>query len=419
MSQITHCVYCGKPITETSKEHIIHNALGGLYESTGICCPDCNPLVGRLVDVPFTKIFNPIISQIVNFAKTNKEKSSPPCTGKAMYNGTVYDVGIKNGKVTSCPILSKELKCDVKKLDWTILSYDFNIENGPLKCGMGKIAFNYALECGIRFEDLKHGLNVQKTNGIPTSIAFSFPVLPFVALNPMDNYLELETEMRLYHNLILFSQRGSLWCYVDLFNTFQYYVLLSDHWNDADRVYHSYLQLVQKLDRTIPEVRLRRQKHALIYADLYNIAPTTDEAELQKRVSQAIQKESLKKDMVDVISEKLGINYVLAFAKMKPDAEETALHRNSFILYFDEDSRLKAETFRQVTFCSKAFEITSYPWFLNTLYLNNSVDPSKYIHAKFYRLNQFLLDSKEPKDISVIADAVLEENMEAFLELAK
>ena len=419
MSQITHCVYCGQPITETSKEHIIHNALGGLYESTGICCPKCNPLVGRLVDVPFTKIFNPIISRINNFAKTNKEKSSPTCTGKAMYNGTVYDVGIKNGKVTSCPVLSKELKCDVKKLDWTILSYDFIIENGPFKCGMGKIAFNYALECGIRFDDLKHGLNVQKTNGVPTSITFSFSVLPFVALNPMDNYLELKTEMRLYHNLILFSQRGSLWCYVDLFNTFQYYVLLSDHWNDEEEVYHSYLQLVQKLDRTVPEVRLRRQKHALIYADLYNVAPTTDEAELQKRVSEAILKESLKKDMVDVISEKLGINYVLAFAQMKPGTEEIELHRNSFILFFDEDSRLKREAFRQVTFCSKAFEITSYPWFLNTLYMNDLVDPIKYIHAKFYRLNQFLLDSKEPKDISTIADAILEENMKSFLDLTK
>ena len=36
MNRITHCVYCGRPITTPSKEHIIHNALGGLYESTGI-----------------------------------------------------------------------------------------------------------------------------------------------------------------------------------------------------------------------------------------------------------------------------------------------------------------------------------------------------------------------------------------------
>lgn len=400
MLHISYCVYCGKVITETSKEHIIQNALGGLYESTGICCPDCNNLISRFVDVPFTKIFNPIISQIVNFAKTNKEKSSPPCTGKARYNGVVYDVGIKNGKVSSCPVLSKELKGDIKKLDWTILSYDFNIENDPFKNGLGKIAFNYALECGIRLDDLSHGLCVQKTDGTPTSITFSFPVLPFVALNPMDNYLELETEMQLYHNLILFSQRGSLWCYVDLFNTFQYYVLLSDHWNDEEKVYHSYLQLVQKLDRTVPKVRLRRQKHALIYADLYNVAPTTDVVELQKRVSEAILKESLKKDMVGVISKKLGINYVLALAEKEKDSDEFELHRNSFALYFDEESRLRPDTFRQVTFCNKAFEITSYPWFLNQLYTDGVVDPTKYIHAKFYRLNQFLLDSKLPPNVT-------------------
>lgn len=32
------CVYCGKVIVTRSKEHIIQNAIGGLYESEDICC---------------------------------------------------------------------------------------------------------------------------------------------------------------------------------------------------------------------------------------------------------------------------------------------------------------------------------------------------------------------------------------------
>lgn len=397
MSHITHCVYCGCPITKESKEHIIHNALGGLYESTGICCPNCNELVGKLIDVPFTKIFNPIICQIENFAKTNNGKSSPSCTGKASYNGVVYNVGIKNGKVTSCPELSKQIKQDIRQLDWTILAYDFRIENNSFRCGLGKIAFNCALECGIPFDALRHGVNVQMKGEVPSSISFTYPLVPFIALNPMDHYLELETETQLYHNLILFSQHGSLWCYIDLFNTFQYYVLLSDRWNDDNSVYHSYLQLIQKLDRTVPKIHLRRQKHALIYADVYNVSPSTDEAVLQKRIADAIQKESLKKNMPDFIASRLGVDYTLSLARTYHDADQFELRRNSFMLYFNEDIKLKAETFRQVTFCDNSYNVTSYPWFLNTLFKSKAIDPREYIHAKFERLNQFLLNRKETK----------------------
>ena len=33
MANRENCVYCGKPITKRSREHIIQNAIGGLYES--------------------------------------------------------------------------------------------------------------------------------------------------------------------------------------------------------------------------------------------------------------------------------------------------------------------------------------------------------------------------------------------------
>lgn len=37
-----NCVYCGKVIEKESREHIIQNALGGLYEPADICCNKCN-----------------------------------------------------------------------------------------------------------------------------------------------------------------------------------------------------------------------------------------------------------------------------------------------------------------------------------------------------------------------------------------
>ena len=36
MSKREKCVYCGKVIVTRSKEHIIQNAIGGLYESEDI-----------------------------------------------------------------------------------------------------------------------------------------------------------------------------------------------------------------------------------------------------------------------------------------------------------------------------------------------------------------------------------------------
>ena len=149
-----NCVYCGKEITQRSREHVIQNALGGLYESTDICCPQCNNYISKYIDAPFTKIFNPIISKIDNFSKTNNTKSLPPCTGKVLYQGNLYNANIKGGRVVGCPELSRLLRCDATKLPLQIMSYDFNLNNSEFQNGMAKIAFNYAIDRGIDFNVL-------------------------------------------------------------------------------------------------------------------------------------------------------------------------------------------------------------------------------------------------------------------------
>lgn len=50
------CVYCDTPIEKGSKEHIIQNALGGVYELENICCDKCNKnIISIKIDVQFTK----------------------------------------------------------------------------------------------------------------------------------------------------------------------------------------------------------------------------------------------------------------------------------------------------------------------------------------------------------------------------
>ena len=137
MSSRENCIYCGKKITTRSSEHVIHNALGGLLESEDICCPECNNFISKYIDVPFTKIFNPIIGRIDNFSKSNNSKSEPPYTGQVLYNGKTYNANIKSGKVVACPELSKELRRNISDLypKMQIISYDFNLQNGLKCCG--------------------------------------------------------------------------------------------------------------------------------------------------------------------------------------------------------------------------------------------------------------------------------------------
>lgn len=390
MAYRENCVYCGKTITERSREHIIQNAIGGLFESEDICCPDCNNYISKYIDVPFTKIFNAIISRIENFTKTNNKKSKPSYTGKAIHNGKLYDVLMKAGKVVSCPELSKELKCDVSKLEWEIVAYDFPIENKPFKNGLSKIAFNFALERGIPADILKKGINIKMLDDKMVDLSFLYPVIPFVPLNPIDRHIELNTDMELYHNLILFSQGKMLWCYIDLFNTFQYYVLLSDSWDENISVHETYLQLLQKLDRSTPTLYIRKPKHILTYAMFYNIEPCMDLDEFKKRIEDAIKKEPLQKEMADIISAKMGSNYLTPEILTQSDIDKRDFYLKSLLLYSDENDRLNESNFRKVTLTGNDFEIVSYPLFINMLVRKGEIDIQSYTFTKFDRLNKFL-----------------------------
>lgn len=391
MAQRTSCVYCGKTITTRSREHIIQNALGGLYESEDICCPECNNYISKYIDVPFSKTFNPIISRIENFTKTNNKNSLPACTGKAYYEGELYDVIIKNGKIVSCPVLCKKLKCDILKLTMDIFSYDFPIEHNTFINGVCKIAFNFALEKGVDIKKLSHGLNITSNEESIETISFKYTVIPFVPLNTLDWHIELNTKMELYHNLILFSQDDMLWCYVDLFNTFQYYVLLSDNWDKTMVVRESYLQLLQKIDRSIPDLYIRKPKHILTYAMFYNIEPCMDLNEFKKRVEEAIKKESPKKSISDVISPKINTGYITAEKLKSLTREEMIEYLKPFNLYSDEDDHIREDRFRQITLIGCDFDITSYPWLIGEYMSQGKIDVKVYTHAKFERLSNFLI----------------------------
>lgn len=385
---LENCVYCGNHITARSREHVIQNALGGLYESTDICCPECNNYVSKYIDAPFTRVFNPIISRIENFSKTNNTKSQPACNGMTEYNGKQYPAIIKAGRVVGCPVLARELRCDISKLDLKVISYDFQVSNAEFKNGITKIAFNYALDSGIDLGLLTHGLDVQKTATNITSINFKYPMIPFVALNPVDKRIELDTPVDLYHNMILFNTGCQLWCYIDLFNTFQYYVLLSEKFDNTHTIHKTYIQSLQKIDRTMPKLYISGPKDIYMYATEYNVEPCMDIELFKTRIMNAINAKSQKKEMSDIIGTKIHQSFRFPY---NMSSNEIKTFWRSMNLYVDDYDNLRSRNFRVLTPNIDGTEIYLYPDLIGQLINKYGLDFIRpYTTAKFNRLNNYL-----------------------------
>ena len=377
-----------------SKEHVIQNALGGLYESEDICCPECNNFISKHIDAPFTKIFNPIISRIDDFSKTNNTKSIPPCTGTIMYNGKHYSANIKAGKVVSCPDLSRELRCDISKLPLQIISYDFDLKSSAFQTGIAKIAFNYAMAQNVDFKYLESGLVVDKSGNTVNSIKYNYNVIPFCPMNPVDVSTELDggvTEP--FHNMILFSQHNELWCYVDLFNTFQYYVLLSDKMPVDNKIYANYTQTLQKINHAAPVLDdLHDPKTVMIYAQQYGVEPCMDAKEFARRVNNAVARKSQKVSMEKIYSPRIERIPVMHYmSQMSQNPEYMYLFYNAMLLYFNDDEFQEKNFRTQTPILGGGVGI--YPHEVFDLYSRNPKYLEEYTYAKFNKLNRFLCQS--------------------------
>jgi hypothetical protein len=391
MAERTHCIYCNKEISKRSSEHIIQNALGGQLESTDFCCPECNTYISKAIDVPFTTIFNPIISRITDFSKTNNKKSMPGCTGKVLYNDKTYNANIKDGKVINCPELSRELHCEAHKLPLEIISYDFKLDNAAFQTGMAKIAFSYAMDRGVDFSYLESGLKVEKKDDKIQSIKYDYKMLPFCPLNPIDIAIEYNPKPMLYHNLILFSQHNELWCYIDLFNTFQYYVLLSETIPTGEKIYANYMQTIQKINHSMPDLRhLNDPKTVMIYAQQYGVKPTMNAEEFKKRVKIAIEKKSCKVPMAKIIEPRIQQMLFEDFLNLCKNPQNLLDFYRVVQLYMNNDV-FQEQNFRTVTPALNGDGISSYPHEILKMVSENPDALKPYTAIKFNKLNNLLL----------------------------
>ena len=328
------CYVCNKELVEqplndgqckAHDEHIIHNGIRGKLTSHSILCEECGCKYSQ-EDAKFCKIFAPFIASLGNrlipadHGKNNKQTmlgvlyESPafaddtssrkvsikdnqviPIEPYYEISGDHLTVYAGKQRINDCiNVLAKEFNTKgININDYVIervtdlhdrgfLAYYFSEGNDSFnedfKKGLVKIATEYALNCGVSREQLKSVLviNADATSFIDYDNAIVFPFIPTTPFDILYEEFRYKIEDGYpSHSLILFSSsndkdKTSLFCYIDLFSTFQYYVLLNDNYN-GEGVNQMYAQRLLPKSKELPDVTHMRPKELSIIIQEYKI----------------------------------------------------------------------------------------------------------------------------------------------------
>ena len=292
------CYICNKEIVDNPSnaneckahgEHIIHNGIRGKLISKTILCETCGGRYSK-EDSAFCKIFDPFIAALndqlipADHGKgTNKVlrgilldkpefNSDDPSLMVTIKEGIVAPIEpfyeINGNQITLYAekhridqfekVVAKELEQNKKDIsDFSIvkitnihdkgyLAYYFSKDNftfnQDFKNGIVKIATEFALDNKIPREQLSSVLII-KADGTARIDCTNTKVIPFVPTTLFDCIFEdyrykLEDEYP-SHTLKLFTTRYDngtvvLYCYLDLFSTFQYYVILNENYKGEE-----------------------------------------------------------------------------------------------------------------------------------------------------------------------------------------
>ncbi|HED3888714.1 TPA: hypothetical protein R4229_001039 [Morganella morganii] len=308
------CYLCGSKFNNNSTvdhgEHVIQQAIGGSLISKGILCKECGGKLSKEIDVPFNRIFEGIATRlnIKTDRKGNKCSSVPGVivSEKDAYGMNLKDTKVfwKNFMVTPVKpfhrftednkrviiyasekqfknqerIVQREIdnmrldtppeviKCD--DVD-AMVRYEFPMNNRDFKRGMAKIAIGFACTNGISREKLPLALKISdKGLGL---IDDKVGLVQYYPLSIIDLLIERKrSKLANYpsHTLILFTSKQNpsfLWCYIELFSTFQFYVLLNDDYK-GEPIYKYHYQKIEKADEYIftPDRRHYKERNMIL-----------------------------------------------------------------------------------------------------------------------------------------------------------
>lgn len=449
-------------------EHIIQNALCGRLKSDSILCKECGNILGDEIDSQFVSLFAPFIERLKkNLISKNHGKKNVVTVDGYVYRDEKLDekidVHIREGKASPIkptytidkaekkikiyankktakqyePIVVKKIEEEGLKaelFDFEIIT-DINNEgilaylftegktnfNEEFKKGLVKIAVDFAAHYGIKRKQMPRALEIN-TITRKGMLKYDACCFPFVSIGALDTILEINRpqieELYPTHTLILFNQKTEkenlLYCYIDLFSTFQYYILLNTDYKGKD-IYQVFHQTILKQE--LPEINVRefRPKELNIIINQYGIdmskCKSNDLTDIYDFIEKEVQNCKINpilhfptelKNMFDRISlpialqvggkEISGSEKIMSEISYQiPDSQKKSII--SEIHDYNKDKELfNFQLYRKVFYENDgngSVELLSSPIECNSSTITDEVRRA-YCHMKFEQLNQFI-----------------------------
>lgn len=254
------------PIEDDRKslEHILPNALGGRLKSHYVLTHKANQRLNDEIDKEFNKIFSSFVTRL----EVGRDREGSPHV-KALHKEYQTETNFKDGRYfPRKPFYVKEKKTIYADSKKTGLNYKkhlikngeisadevvnimddlagelhipFELGNDIFKKGVGKIAAGFATLKGVSRSNLKDIIDLQKNNFVDRVLLF-----PYIPETDSEVFFENNIHKSDHfpvHAIVLCGSKSAkfLYCYVELFSAFQFYVLLDADY-DGDDVYESYI----------------------------------------------------------------------------------------------------------------------------------------------------------------------------------
>lgn len=377
-------------------EHIIQNALFGKLKSDTILCESCGSKLNTQIDANFCELFSVFTERLKEFLAPKDHGGS---NRSKILKGYLYLDGNLNDKIKinykdsqaspeepyfevdeanmiikiyanrhrgkqyknqvikelqalghDANLYSLEFITDISDKGVVDLFFSEGIDNfnENFCLGLNKIATGFAYYHGIDRSYLHRTLDTRNQRIVYTNNLIPFsPIGAFDFLTEM-NRLDLEPSYPT-HTLILFThpnQHGTktLFCYIDLFSTFQHYVILSDNY-PGESINKTYYQSILK--QSYPDVNIRRikPKNLMVFMEWAEIDQRNYSGDTLSDLYDFVETEYKKltpnyeenlADMLKEIAEQLVINFALY--ENKPEAMQNKRIQSGFNAIDDRNS---------------------------------------------------------------------------------
>lgn len=382
---------------EKHSEHILQNALRGKLKSRSILCKQCGNKLNDEIDIEFVKFFSPINELFKDHMrkKDHGAGSSVRILGK-LYDGSLSDFDVNytdgtispskpthsidyNKKIVEVFANSSALKNYTKKVESEIKAHsenpeDFefisietyneaifvpyigvNIEDldEKIKLGYNKIASEFAIHNGVSREDLSRTIQIdEKGTG---HIIFTDNIFPYFSSSLLEAMHEefrplIEPNFPT-HTLILFTEQKNngryvLYCYIELYSTFQQYIILNhDYHQEVNYIYHQTIinQRIADTDVGDDLIYSLRKSHEMIMKVINNDEELDPlEITIRKRIDSLSEDElSILEKEIDIIEDSIyNQNMRKKDFLSREDYDLTWVHRRFF--YHPLNQRLES-----------------------------------------------------------------------------